>query len=174
MSFIHCPTDPNLKADFCADLSRLGDGFVGPWVILGNYNTVWDQREKFGGRMVGSSSTPALYQLVLKFGFVDLGFIGPAFTWCNGWQGSRRIKERLDKGFLNLAWSELFPRALVHHLPRTTSDHCPIMLSTQGSIFRGQKPFRFEQFWLKEESCGKVIKHVWLNRVVGSLAFQLC
>lgn len=48
------------------------------------------------------------------------------------------------------------------------------MLSKQGSIFRGPKPFRFEQFWHKEASRGQIIKQAWFHRVVGSSAYQLC
>lgn len=113
------------------------------------------------------------YDLLLHHGLVDLGFAGPPFTWCNGRQGARRTKERLDKGFANTAFSILFPRAIVHHLPRTSSDHCPLLLESQGRCSKGPKPFKFEQFWLKESTSGAVIKGAWNTQVEGSTTFQL-
>lgn len=130
LSFIHCPADNCLKEDFWTNLSQVGERFGGPLVILGDYNIVLDQSEKQRGRLVGSSSTNGMYQMVLTHGLVDSGYVGSSFTWCNGSRGSRCIKERLDKGFANTAWSTLFPCALVYHLPRTSSNHCPILLSS--------------------------------------------
>lgn len=42
-----------------------------------------------------------------------------------------------------------------------------------GSIFSGPKPFRFEQFWLKEPGCKPIFKTAWYARFSGSHALQL-
>lgn len=144
MSFIHCLAENKLKVAFWNDLAQLGDRFSGPWVILRDYNVMLDKAKKRGGRLVGNSSTNGLYNLVFGYGLVDLGYVRPSFTWCNGRRDARCIKERLDKGYATTNRSALFPCALVHHLPRTSSDHCPIMLSNQCNVFNGPKPFRFE------------------------------
>ncbi len=39
----------------------------------------------------------------------------------------------------------------VKALPRSTSDHCPILLSTGSKSVRRVKVFRFEEVWLKRE-----------------------
>lgn len=104
---------------------------------------------------------------------MDLGFVGPRFTWCNGRHGSHRIKERLDKGYANTAWSTLFPRTIVSHLPRTSSDHCPSLLQSHGSAFAGPKPLCFKQFWLKEPSSADVIQDAWHFPYSRSSAFRL-
>lgn len=59
----------------------------------------------------------------------DLGFIGPRFTWCNGRSGRDFNKERLDRATANVGWSNLFDVVEVHVLPRSSSDHNPLLLS---------------------------------------------
>ena len=48
-----------------------------------------------------------------------------------------------------MEWFQLFPNANLWHLPRITSDHCPVLLKLQNEAFvQGEKPFRFEPMWL--------------------------
>lgn len=80
-----------------------------------------------------------------------LGFNGPKFTWTNK-RKSKPIFERLDRGWANSEWIQLFPSANLWHLPRITSDHCPILLKFQNDPFvQGDKPFRFEPMWLLDD-----------------------
>ena len=61
---------------------------------------------------------------------MNLGFHGPKFTWNNKnpiWH--QNINERLDRGLGNTERNILFPRLEIHHLPRTKSDHCTILLN---------------------------------------------
>lgn len=74
---------------------------VGPWVVLGDFNTVFSQAKKFGRHAVASHSSNGLSQLILQHELIDLGFVGLQCTWCNSRAGSRRIKEPLDKGSRN-------------------------------------------------------------------------
>jgi hypothetical protein len=39
---------------------------------------------------------------------MDMGYVGPKFTWCNGRQGSEFTKERLDTAVSNGEWGALF------------------------------------------------------------------
>lgn len=146
MSFIHCLADWNHKEEFWHRLVQLGNQFPGPWLILGDFNPVLFNLKKMGGRPAATSSRNGLFQLTFSHGFVDLGYVGASYTWCNGQHGSHRIKEQIDKGYATADWTSLFPHALVSHLPHTTSDHCLILLQTVESSFSGPKPLRFKQF----------------------------
>ena len=59
---------------------------------------------------------------------LDLGFAGPKYTWTNCRPISSMILERINRCFANPVWRILFPEALVTHLPRTFSDHCPVLI----------------------------------------------
>lgn len=93
---------------------------------------------------------------------MDLGFDGPKFTWTK--KNPIRhpnIKERLDRGLGNTEWNILFPRSEIHHLPRTKSDHCPILLEFETPTYKSTKPFKFEQMWLTDPSFSTLVENSW-------------
>ncbi|XP_059431454.1 uncharacterized protein LOC132164953 [Corylus avellana] len=67
----------------------------------------------------------------------------------------------VDLGFVGnkFTWS--------NHRP----DHCPILLSTEGSYQNIPKPFRFEAFWTRKGPV--LVAEAWLAEVEGSPAFSL-
>jgi len=58
-----------------------------------------------------------------------IGMVGPRYTWCNNKVGSARILERLDRFLLNSLALQKIQIAMVRHLARLASDHCPIVLN---------------------------------------------
>ncbi|RYQ84862.1 hypothetical protein Ahy_B10g104360 [Arachis hypogaea] len=78
-------------------------------------------------------------------GLVDLGFVGWLFTWRRG-----NLVERLDRALSNMDWHIKFPEACFRHLPMLKTDHSPIclQLSSNASINRGRRLFRFVVAWL--------------------------
>ncbi|CAN1805082.1 Transposon TX1 uncharacterized 149 kDa protein, partial [Linum perenne] len=71
------------------------------------------------------------------------------------------LQQRLDRALANISWRTLFPEALLLHLPRTYSDHCPLLLKTTGnSLVQNLKPFRFEAMWTLEWDYEEVVKRV--------------
>lgn len=75
-------------------------------------------------------------------------FVAVKFRWTNR-RRRHPIYERLDKGWANPEWLNIFPNANLWHLPRVSSDHCPILLKLSNNMSsRGEKPFRFEPMWL--------------------------
>lgn len=89
---------------------------------------------------------------------VDLGYTGRWYTWERGNFRVNNIKERLDRGVANRAWSEIFPSYSLSHIDNTISDHCPLLLNTELSSGSGTSSrlggyFLFETAWLLEDSC---------------------
>ena len=55
-----------------------------------------------------------------------------------------------------------FPSTQVYHLPCLSSDHCPLLINLTGiEIPSYKKPFRFEEMWLSDSSCGEVVGAAW-------------
>lgn len=73
------------------------------------------------------------------------GFYGPKFTWCNNLSGPARILIRLDRAFGNQLFSSRFPNFLISHLPRTASDHAPLLVKFYVPVHRPRCVFRFYQ-----------------------------
>lgn len=173
LSFIHAPCEARVKDDFWDEVVGVGSTFNGSWLVMGDFNTMSGQHEKWGGRPYASSSSDGFLQMHFSLGLVDIGSSSPHFTWCNGRNGSHKIRERLDKGLANGEWLHLFPRAVIRNLPRYALDHSPILLDTFGGMNSGPKPFYFKCCWVREESSKKIVADAWNNPVSGFAAFRL-
>jgi hypothetical protein len=173
ISCIYAPYLPQRHAAFWEQLAGIGNSFGGSWLLLGDFNSILSPAEKSGGRPYGSFSHRLFEDFVHSNGLLDLGFNGNKFTWSNHRLGRANIRERLDRGLANHNWVHLFPNSLINHLPASNSDHCPLLLSTNGTYQNLPKPFRFEAFWTRDLSSYDVVAGAWLSEKDGSPAFSL-
>ena len=97
-------------------------------------------------------------------GFMDLGFVGPMFTWYKHFE-TYTVWERLDRAVATNDWFSKFPDIEVYHLDATTSDHKALLIQPKGMECNQQKPFRFEQMWMAKQGCGATIEAVWKRDV---------
>ena len=72
--------------------------------MIGDFNYIKRAREKCGGRIVVESSANCLRDFMMNLGAIDLGFIGPSFTWSNKREGLTNIRERLDQCLCDQGW----------------------------------------------------------------------
>ena len=101
----------------------------------------------------------------------DLGYVGLRFTWLFQQRDGFQIRERLDRALGSSDWLVLFPRASLHHLSSSVSDHSPLSLHLKNLPCKRSKRrlFRFESMWLKDARCEEIVKEAWEEgEVVGS------
>lgn len=92
----------------------------------------------------------------------DVGFEGSWFTWERGNLPETNIREQLDRGVANMGWITLFPEVKAQHLIHSFSDHCPLLIDTTKNGVKVQNiNFKFEAWWLMDESFIEVIKGIW-------------
>lgn len=97
----------------------------------------------------------------------DMGFVGNEFTWERSRGTTEWIQQRLDRGFSNHEWQNMFPRASVKVLEVSTSDHLPLLLELNRLMYVPKsKKFRFENGWIREEQCLKLVQESW-NQTEG-------
>ncbi|PKU67549.1 hypothetical protein MA16_Dca023280 [Dendrobium catenatum] len=87
----------------------------------------------------------------------DIGFNGPNYTWCNNKEGLARIWERLDRIWLNSKSIMDLSNAVVKHLPRISSDHCPILLQIENKKMHNNREIRFKNMWCSYEVAKGII-----------------
>jgi hypothetical protein len=153
--------------------SVLGGNFDGAWLCIGDFNHILDQSEKLGGRTFASTSSCPFKSFIDRFGLIDLGFSGNPFTWSNNRRDTDLIKERLDRGLASSRWVHIFPSFSVLHFPAFSSDHNPILLNTSLCSPSTHRPFKFEEFWIKDPTCAQVIAAAWSVVISGSPAYCL-
>lgn len=89
--------------------------------------------KRWGG--VFSDSCCALFRERMDLcSLSDLGAVGPNFTWWGPMANNQRIRVRLDRAMASLDWRMMFAEANVTVLPRTDSDHLPLLLRTKGNV----------------------------------------
>ncbi|GLT52016.1 hypothetical protein SLA2020_253800, partial [Shorea laevis] len=120
-----------------------------PWLMIGDFNEKLTSNDKRGENPISQHKSRAFKTCLDYCNMIDLGFVGPKFTWSNKRPISQLIQARLDRAFANPSWNLLYPNAMVKHLPKTHSDHCPILLPVTSSPHHfGNRPFRFQSMWL--------------------------
>lgn len=93
---------------------------------------------------------------------IDLGFTHQKYTWTNKHKNNKTlIMERLDRFLRNQEWINLYPDSNVHHLPRTHSDHCLLLLKIIKCYAKPNKIFRLETMWMRHLDFPNIVKISW-------------
>ncbi|XP_074378457.1 uncharacterized protein LOC141719994 [Apium graveolens] len=130
-----------------------------PWCIIGDFNDMLYAHEKRGGRNHARVLLEGFQEVVHESGLSDLGYIGSEFTWERARGTDHWIQERLDRGFANQEWRHMFPQATVTVMEVSTSDHMPLFVELNKTRYVPKsKRFRFENMWIKEEQCMKLVQ----------------
>lgn len=94
---------------------------------------------------------------------LEVEFSGPSHTWSRGKSPEIWKSARLDRTLCNTEWSLLYETARVKHLPALQSDHCPLLISSNGfsPLNEVNRPFRFQAAWLTHENFKDFIHTDW-------------
>ena len=87
-----------------------------------------------------------IFLSLLELNLIDLPLKGGSYTWSSGLD--QRSMSWIDRTQVSYDWEDYYPNVIQQVLPRTVSDHFPILVEAEG-IARGKIPFRFENTWLK-------------------------
>ena len=167
---VYGPVKRSKRELFWEELGALKGLWEGPWCIGGDFNVVLSPNDRnLGG---GISHPMRRFNEVLnELGFRDLPLQGGPFTWRGG--NSNQRMSRLDRFLVSVDWESQFSNVIQRTLPRPVSDHCPVLLDSNG-ISSGPSPFRFENMWLKVEEFKDLLRGWWQNlQFTGSFSFVL-
>jgi exonuclease III len=156
------------KTNTCDLISSLyNSNYHDQWLLFGDYNLIVNAAEKQGGRE-NDNNNYILQDTLNSCNLVDLAYKGDPYTWTNNQATNCHIKERLDRFGATTEWISRFPRFTNYHLIMSyTSDHNPILLVFGTNMdFRNDSHNkhhmkRFENIWLNEPECLKIIKDSW-------------
>ncbi|KAG9444848.1 hypothetical protein H6P81_016188 [Aristolochia fimbriata] len=100
---------------------------------------------------------------------------GKTFTWSNG--QNHPTLSRLDRFLASGRCLRMYPEVSGTVGGKVVSNHWPIFLDTRSGSW-GHKPFRFENWWLKEEGFQEMMKTWWeeftvQGQVGGCVAMKL-
>lgn len=135
------------------------------WIIIEDFNEILFSYEKQGGRVREERQMSAFREVLEECELNNLGFFRQWFSWERGRLLSNNIRERLDRGVVNPEWWDLFPGYRVSHLQPSFSDHCPILVDTEGDgrlrVGEQQWQFRFNADWILQSSFEEWLSSKW-------------
>lgn len=103
---------------------------------------------------------------------IHLPTIGAEFIWSNRRRGSAHTEMRLDRVICNEAWFTHWDSSTCSTLPRSKSDHYPILMKLQKNAITFSSSFKFLKMWSTHKECYNVIADFW-KKVVGCPMFIL-
>ncbi|XP_026377995.1 uncharacterized protein LOC113272364 [Papaver somniferum] len=170
---IYGPPKRTDKAQFWRSLSVYSQHVLGPKCFIGDFNAISSVREKYGGDQSLNAAISQFNKFIHENHLLDLGFSGPAYTWCNGRQYQSLIRERLDRVIATPDWCLMFEHSGVLHLSRISSDHSLILLNTCRTVARRPPSYRFEAYWVTHPDFLKMVLESWNLNLYDDLISKL-
>ncbi|KAJ1415789.1 Endonuclease/exonuclease/phosphatase superfamily [Sesbania bispinosa] len=93
LTCIYASPRPNVREDLWANLSHIAGDTPEGQLAIEDFNSHLSVDEKSGGAPPIARSMNRFREVLQYCGLIDLGYVGPPFTW--EWRG---VKERLDRG----------------------------------------------------------------------------
>ncbi|GJS67993.1 RNA-directed DNA polymerase, eukaryota [Tanacetum coccineum] len=154
---VYAPQDRHLKEALWSSIESLLNSVNITWIVFGDFNVVRSQEERSGCRF-NHGKANIFNDFIYRCRLFDFPLGGRKFTRFDR-DGAKASK--LDRFLANQEFFELWKDASVSVLPRTISDHCPILLKV-GSPNFGPKPFKVFDRWLTVADFRDLISSSWL------------
>ncbi|XP_022023986.1 uncharacterized protein LOC110924264 [Helianthus annuus] len=122
------------------------NSYPGQWVIMGDFNVVRSPKERKNSSFKVSCAR-AFNAFINEAGLLEYEMMGRKYTFLVE-NGSKMSK--IDRFLVCFSFFSDWPDACLRALPRTHSDHNPIVLTTAKKNF-GARPFRVFNSWLDKE-----------------------
>lgn len=163
-SAVYASPDSSLRKDLWRELENIKAHYNGPWLVAGDFNETLCMSERNGSG--GAEMVKRCVEFsnwVNQNNLIDLGCSGPAHTWLRRNSKASFKSARLDRGLANDDWRLRFAEGTVRNLPKASSDHCPILISTSGfaPVPTVVKPFRFQAAWLHHDNFYSFVHEQW-------------
>ncbi|KAF3792336.1 Transposon TX1 uncharacterized protein [Nymphaea thermarum] len=169
---VYGPCVGALRGQLWAELHQVRQLAASPWLLAGDFNCLLSPADSSSPVSFGQSMS-AFRSFVDEFGLFDVPSTNGTFTWSNN--RNPPILRRLDRIFLSPELFSAFPSSSLDLGPRHLSDHAPLLLSLhRGRAGSGPARFRFELWWLRDESFVATVPIWWARAVNGRwAAFRL-
>ncbi|XP_042962421.1 uncharacterized protein LOC122296685 [Carya illinoinensis] len=149
------------------DYLRLQDLQGQPWFIGGDFNIIRVDSEKIGGLFKAPWAKADFNDWINDCALIESPSCSNKLSWCNGRNGGWHIWARLDRIFVNMQFITLFEGSTYSYLPRSSSDHSPMLFLLFKKNINIVKPFRFLRMWGSHEGFLSLVAQSWGENVEG-------
>lgn len=81
--FVYGQPNKDIIKEFYNLIIRKIKLILGPLMCFGDWNCIWDRKDKMGGNRIPNSCLKKANRILDKEKLMDLGHFGPPFTWRN-------------------------------------------------------------------------------------------
>ncbi|KAA3485063.1 reverse transcriptase [Gossypium australe] len=155
-----------LRKQACDMLRSIKSRTKEGWMIGGDFKDILNEAEKDGGRRKPKTTMREFNEFVEELSLVNIKTSTGWFTWSNNREGSRLVKERLDRFLVSedVVEKMLFMETKV--VRQSKSDHDAILMNTEGNKPRERgtyqkQCFRYDMCWAKEKEVIDIINRIW-------------
>ncbi|GKA91078.1 RNA-directed DNA polymerase, eukaryota [Tanacetum coccineum] len=134
-------------------IHHLIDSWDGECVILGDFNEVRYEQERYG-TVFNLHGANTFNNFITMTGLVDLPLEGYSFTWSHK---SASKMSKLDRFLITEGLLSLFPSISALCLDRHLSDHRPIIMRELNTDY-GPTPFRFFHSWTYKKGFDELVE----------------
>ncbi|XP_021835969.1 uncharacterized protein [Spinacia oleracea] len=145
-SAIYASLDPSRRQDLWRELEEFATRNNKQWLLAGDFNETRFGWERSSSCAETTRRSNHFNQWVENNQLLEIEFSGPSHTWARGNSIDTRQSVRLDRAMCSTEWGLRFDKARVKHLPAIQSDHCPILITSNGlaPLQELNRPFRFQ------------------------------
>lgn len=154
---VYGPSDHSFTDIFLVELINVAGTISDPWILIGDFNLSRARSDK-NTPSFNSSLATRFNHAIDALQVIELPLLDQLFTWTN--KRATPTLARLDRAFINIAFSDAFPGTTLHSGNRPTSDHTPLHASIQTNIPK-PKSFRLERSWLLDPSYLPSVTLAW-------------
>ncbi|XP_074304373.1 uncharacterized protein LOC141639083 [Silene latifolia] len=129
--------------------------------------------ERIGGAPVPRVEMNDMIGTVQDCELYDLKSYGSFYTWNNKHEHKGKIYSRLDRVLINEDWALEFSDSYATFLPEGLFDHCPCLISFEGTRVRSGAPFRYYNMWSRATDFEGIVHISWKEEVHGTIMFKL-
>ncbi|XP_019172990.1 PREDICTED: uncharacterized protein LOC109168419 [Ipomoea nil] len=132
------------------------------WLAVGDFNAVTCMEDVSNQQNFSNHRCVGMNEWIFKEGLIDMGFVGPRFTWTRGRESTTFTGARLDQALCNLDWITQHPGTKVSHITRVCSDHSPLLIELGRKMETPKGPgFLFQAAWTIHEGFRQVTEDCW-------------
>src|SRR3989337_356352 len=162
---VYGAAQPELKAEFLADLVWICGDETLPILVGGDFNIIRRRDEKnndnFDGRLA------MMFNMIIEsLNLREIELTGRKFTWANSLPTP--TYEKLDRVLASVEWEQKYPLVSVQAMQRAISDHTPLLVDSGDATHIGNKnTFSFELSWFEKDNFIAIIAREWAKPVSG-------
>ncbi|GKE05811.1 RNA-directed DNA polymerase, eukaryota [Tanacetum coccineum] len=155
---VYAPQDVSERKSLWEYITHMINSWDGECVILGDFNEVRSESERFG-TIFNDTSAKAFNHFISSASLIDLPLEGYYYTWA---LKSASKMSKLDRFLISEGLLLIYPSLSALCLDRRFSDHRPIIIR-KSIVDYGPMPFRVFHSWFSKDGFDKLIEDTWNN-----------